>query len=220
MNRLRASKRWTEDMRDFRPSTGARHYIRTKHALELPAEYADWGGVLREARPVASIEHRVVANWESGLQGAPYIGVMIRANGLSHPKTLESSPVSWYLDSAEIARRELDCDKFFLSTDSAEAANQFVAHFPNTVTVWDKGRYNSKDGVADAIADLYLLAASTVILGPYWSSFVTMAEKLAPQVPSFDSSKSIHFTGVPTVATDPLRPWDGRGHLVDEAPRD
>ena len=185
--------------------------LKTQHALSLPPGCADWGQLLREATPHEKIRERTTSVWEAGELGtAPYVGVMIRSGSKAHPKTVQASPTDWYLDFCARVRKETHIDRFFLSTDSPEAEEVFSRTFPGTVTVAPKGRYNSVEGVRDAITDLYLLASSAMIVGPYWSSFVTMAEKLAPQVPSYNSMSDdgkINLQSSIDVARDPLSPW-------------
>jgi hypothetical protein len=70
---------------------------------------------------------------------------------------------------------------------------------PNVTTVGDKGGYNSLPGLRAAVADLYLLASSAYIVGPYLSSFVELAwilggksQVLENSIHRFEPGSGIH----------------------------
>lgn len=184
--------------------------IRTQHALALPEHCEEWGAQLRAATPHPRIADNVRDIWaRERLMESPYVGVMIRSTA-AHTKTLESSPLAWYVEVCQQLQRVSGIERFFLSTDTSEMADAFISHFPNTALIEQKGPYNSTTGVQDAICDLYLLASSSLILGPYWSSFVTMAERLAPDVRSINSrtvAQGLDQLDLVSAAQDPLSPW-------------
>lgn len=184
--------------------------IRTPHALELPATMGSWTDLLRELRPAPAISERVRTFTTANLSGAPYVGVMIRAHDRSHTKTLQTSPVEWFLTRMEELSAAHPGIRFFISCDVEAVAQEICRKVPGAVTQSDKGQYNTVAGVQAAVADLYLLAGSGYILGPHWSSFVDLADYLAggllPLVTPGTQREPTGFFATP--AADPLRPWD------------
>lgn len=183
--------------------------IRTAHALHLPANATPWEQELRTLRPVPAISDTVRSFFDNRLRGSTYVGVMIRAHQRSHAKTLETSPVDWFVTQMHQIREENPDIRFFLSCDVPEVAAQVSRAVPGTVTQADKGDYNSVAGVQAAVADLYLLASSGYLLGPHWSSFVEIAEILAHG--NVGCRTPVESRGPTKVrsgaATDPLTPW-------------
>jgi hypothetical protein len=214
LTRRLGGERHTERLEALDTTTSRPLYIRTKHALRLPAGFDDWGTALRRAAVVEEVARRVETTW-AGLQAEPYVGVMVRAHALAHDKTKDASPIGWYVDRLRRIREEHPSIPFFVSTDDPSAVSLLADEFDDVRAQDDKGRYNSVEGVQAAVADLYLLASSAHIVGPYWSSFVTMAEKLAPGVGSENSrgltGPSMPGPGALTRAADPLRPWERAG---------
>ncbi len=85
---------------------------------------------------------------------------------------------------------------FFLSCDDGATQRHLLKTVPN-VFVQDKhSRYNSADGVVDAVVDLYLCGLANHIIAPHWSSFPDMAEALSPlkkkaETPVYQSQAAI-----------------------------
>ena len=134
------------------------------------------GPLFARLAPTPAIADRVrsVATWTR-----PTIGVMIRANNLAHEDTLRHSPVDWYLQRMDELRRQDPGVTFFLSTDSPDVSAMVHARFDGVIEQQHKRRYNSREGVADAVVDLYCLAGTTYILGAHYSSFSQTARYLA-----------------------------------------
>jgi hypothetical protein len=185
--------------------------IRTGSPLRLPAAARPWQDELRALRPVPEIAAAVTRFFDDNLRGEPYVGVMIRAHAVSHARTRQASPVEWYLRRmGEIASAE-PTTRFFVSCDVPEVQRRVMEAVPGCVAQEDKGAYNSVQGVRAALVDLYLLACSGYILGPYFSSFVHLAEHLAGDQLTFETSVQDHPSAVDPsavgLATDPLRPF-------------
>lgn len=185
--------------------------IRTPHALRLPPKATPWEEELQALRPVDAVRARVEGFFGAQLRGDPYVGVMVRAHSKSHPVTLRESPVSWYLERmGEI--RDIHPDmRFFVSSDTAEAQAKVLKAFPRAVALADKGAYNSREALQASVADLYLLASSTHVLAPHYSSFPEMAQKLAGRSLKLETSQTeleTRFDGAAqlTVVNDPIRP--------------
>ncbi|WP_426737849.1 hypothetical protein [Plantibacter sp. 2H11-2] len=201
------------DQRTWPSGTEERRWIDLKtgdYIVDRDGERLDWGKQLRALRPSAAVVQRLrSASDEMGTQ--EYVGVMIRAHEASHPKTKEFSPVSWY----ERRMRELlearPSLRFYLSCDVPEVAEALVARFPSGMTQQDKGGYNTTVGTQAAVADVYMLAASSGILRPFWSSFTTMSSELADRALLLEDSQSDETLTTKTLvprAPDVLRPWE------------
>ena len=98
---------------------------------------------------------------------------------------------------------------FFLSCDVPEVQQEVVARVPETVGLAEKGSYNSRQAVQSAVIDLYLLAASSHLLAPHYSSFPELAHFLAGE--RFDLETSV---------TDPRHAWERRDQQSSAAARD
>lgn len=184
-------------------------HIRSADALTLPEGAPLWTQRLRELTPTPAIRARISSLHAEYLKGAPYIGVMIRAHEKSHAKTVEASPVEWFLERMAELNRSYPGIRFFISCDVPEVQDRIIDAFPNSVGQSDKGEYNSTEGVVSSVVDLYLLAASSYMIVPYYSSFPTMAWELAERKVVMENSRSgrkdLDISGV-QLASDPLRP--------------
>ncbi|GAA2726824.1 hypothetical protein [Cellulomonas aerilata] len=197
---------------DDRKRTETLWQIRTGSPLRLPPEARPWQDELRALTPVPEVAGAVTRFYDENLRGEPYIGVMIRAHAVSHARTREASPVEWYLRRmAEIVERDPGT-RFFLSCDVPEVQRRVMDAFPTCVAQQGKGGYNSVAGVRSALVDLYLLACSGYILGPYFSSFVHLAEHLAGDRLTFETSvvesPGTIDAAAAGLAADPLRPFE------------
>ena len=182
--------------------------IRTSHALHLPTDGRSWHEEFRALRPVREIADLVRSFHSAHFADGPYVGVMVRAHSASHTKTLEASPIDWYLDRMKEIRAASPDVKFFVSCDLPAAQQQLIDEIGNCFGLQDKGAYNSVAGVRSAVADLYLLAGSGYLLGPHYSSFVEMAQFLA------GSSLVLETAGAPRSALQPRDFWS-MGMVLD-----
>ncbi|MET4637645.1 hypothetical protein [Mycetocola sp. 2940] len=183
--------------------------LRTPHALSLPSP-ASWEDELRLLRPVSDVRARVSRVFDAAFSDRPFVGIMVRAHAHSHEATRLHSPVSWYLTRMKEIRGMWPDVGFFVSADTDAALQQILQEFPDAVSQHDKGDYNSKSALVASVADLYLLASSSHILAPHFSSFPELAESLAGQGLGLETSQngvllsSLTFV---TRAGDPLTPW-------------
>ena len=164
--------------------------IRTPHALHLPAAAEPWEVQLRALRPVDAVGDRVLDFFASRLAGAPYVGVMVRTHPNSHEATLRESPLDWYLGRMRDIRAERPDIQFFVSADTAEAQERISEAIPGSHALTDKGGYNTRQALQSSVSDLYLLAGSTHVLGPHFSSFPELAQKLAGPGLALETSHS------------------------------
>lgn len=184
--------------------------IRTGSPLVLPEQATPWQEELRSLVPVPEIARRITALFDEGLRGVPYVGVMVRAHSVSHAATKQTSPVAWFVDRMTEISTARPGTVFYLSCDVPEVADEIAARFPGCVTQRDKGGYNTVAGVQSSIVDLYLLACSGYLLGPYFSSFIHLAEHLAGDILTLETAADPAHGGVDAAAVglcdDPLRP--------------
>ncbi|GAB2849863.1 hypothetical protein ACFQ0P_07030 [Microbacterium insulae] len=197
---------WLDDARDDRI-----WQIRTAHALHLPPGAVSWGEELQALAPVPEIAGRVESFFTRHFEGAPYVGVMVRAHAVSNVETLKHSPVSWYIERMRQVAAEHPGIRFFLSADTEQAQQAVIDAVPGTVALNDKGGYNTKAALVSSVVDLYLLASSTHLLAPHYSSFPEIAQQLAGPSLRLETSMTDAATRFgpddrPVVVTDPLRP--------------
>lgn len=155
--------------------------------------------LVRQLVPSPSVVDRIgsVEPWS-----APAVGLMIRANGLAHSDTRLASPPEWFYGRmAQIRATDPDVH-FFLSTDSPEVSDHVHREFGGVHELACKGAYNSRTGVIDSVADLYLLAGTTYILGSHWSSFSATAWYLSGHL------------GYETSRRTPAETWPERRHVM------
>lgn len=183
--------------------------IRTAQPIELDGRIDRWHERFRRLRPVEQIEGRALDAFDDGLRGRPYIGVMVRSHAVSHQKTLEASPLEWYIERMAELHRQRPAMPFYVSADTVEAWDRVAAVFPDIHGVRDKGDYNSREALQAAVVDLYLLASSSHILGPHYSSFPEMAQYLAGSSVVLETSqagKSPQSSFRGAIVADPMRP--------------
>jgi hypothetical protein len=185
--------------------------IRTGGILALPPEARTWQEEFRGLVPVPAVADVVRDFHREHVAGRPYIGVMIRAHSVSHAKTRQISPVEWFVQRmTEIRKAEPDV-QFFLSCDVPEVQQDVMARVGGCHAQTDKGAYNSTQAVRASVADLYLLASSGYLLGPYGSSFIHLAEYLSGDVLTLETAKAtapghVDFRTA-GIVSDPLRPF-------------
>lgn len=187
--------------------------IRTPHALSLPAPLS-WEEELRALRPVGEVRQRVSGVFESSFRARPYVGVMVRAHAHSHEATRLHSPVEWYLRRMTELRERWPDVGFFVSADTDAALQQIRQGFPDAVSQHDKGGYNTRPALVASVADLYLLAASSHILAPHFSSFPELAQSLAGSGLRLETSQNaVSFPALADVTRveNPLIPSVRRG---------
>jgi hypothetical protein len=187
--------------------------IRTPHELHLPAQAESWTQLLRDLRPVPAIAERIAGFHADYLAGTPYIGVMIRAAAQSHQATRDHSPVSWFVDQLTAVRAEHPGMGFFVSCDVPAVSAELRDRFDRCFYLTDKGDYNSRTALQASVADLYLLAGATSILGPHYSSFPELAHHLAGGGIELRTSQERRGDSARlSLVTDPLRPAATRIH--------
>lgn len=140
-------------------------YISTCHEFCCEGSY-DW------LKPLDSIQ--TVLNDEDHNFYGETIGIHIR--GTDNVKAIEASPVSMFEDVIEDEIRNNPEIRFFISTDDENVKRSLVSKYHGRVR-WNDVCYrrDTKEGVIDAVVDLFTLAKTSKIYGSYWSSFSEVA---------------------------------------------
>ena len=184
--------------------------IRTGAELILPDGAGDWRDDLRALVPVPEIADVVTTLHREQFGNEPYVGVQLRVHDVSHAKTKDTSPVDWFTDRMRLLLAERPETRFYISCDVLEVKEQILRDFPTASAHVVSARYNSTAAVRAAIVDLYLLASSSYMLGPHFSSFIEMAQFLADmKVPTDkpeERPKDVQRWWELPPVTDPLAP--------------
>lgn len=188
--------------------------IRTGNELTLPCEAGDWRDDLRALVPVSEIADVVTRLHQGELGDQPYVGIQLRVHDVSHTKTKNSSPIEWFTDRMRRILTERPGTRFYVSCDKLDVKQRVLREFPTASAHVIPAAYNSTAAVRAAIVDLYLLASSSYMLGPHFSSFIEMAQFLADmKVPTDkpeECSKNVQSWWELPPAPDPLSPASGR----------
>lgn len=196
-------------------------YLRGYGGIPQPVGSRLWGEVFRELEVTAEVRGLIGQAWSELSRDAGVLGVSMRVHEKSHPKTKEHSPVEWYVAELERFTAMNPNAGVFLSCDEHDVTEELKTEFPNVVAIDYPSEYNSARGVVKAVADLYVLASSTEIIAPYWSSFPNMSYQLADeQVPMRNSQRSwprLKGDG-PSIASDPVWPAQRRTPATDWTP--
>lgn len=187
--------------------------IRTPHAIELPPDCPRWETTLRALAPTSQVAARIRRAFDNGPAARPYVGVMIRVNPIAHTQTLNRSPLEWYLNRMREIREFWPDVPFYIAADTPDAFLAVSSAFPGCFGTADKGAYNSERALVASVVDLYLLASSSHLLGPHYSSFPQLAQLLAGDQLRLETSMTSRDTVLTsrdalTTADDPLRPFD------------
>lgn len=149
-----------------------------------------WGDLLANMQPteeVMALVNEVSPELEGG-----FISVQVRAHPtLSPSKTLELSPVSWFIDRMQAMFDQNPEVEFFLSSDTEEARAEIEARFPDVISIPKSGGYNTRDALIESTADLVMLSRSYHILAPYWSSFAELGWIMGGKAVPLEDSQRI-----------------------------
>lgn len=187
--------------------------IKTAHALHLPSECPPWESELRKLTPTAPVAAYVnKTSAEQSSSPFPYIGVMIRTNPISHELTLRHSPLDWYITRMREIRAMWPGVPFYIAADTPDAFRVASAAIEGCFGQADKGKYNSREAVSASVGDLYMLASSVHVLGPYYSSFPELAQLMAGSDLCLETSMSpaefrLENRHSLTLPPNPLRPF-------------
>ncbi len=113
---------------------------------------------------------------------APYtVGVHIRRT--DNALAISHSPLHAFKQAIEAEIEAHPAVRFFLATDDEQLKQQMQADYPSRFIVQKtQVRRDTLQGIREAVIDLYCLAATSKLLGSYWSSFTDTAAELG-QIP-------------------------------------
>ncbi len=142
-------------------------YIRTCHQL---APIKEWFFQPRQ-------ELKNIIKKRKEIIGKNTVGLHIRRT--DNRKSIEKSPLSLFIEAIKEEIKNDSTIKFYLATDSKDISTalieifgEYILYFPCNL---DR---NSKEGVQDALIELYTLASTKKVYGSYWSSFSETAAAL------------------------------------------
>lgn len=178
----------------------------TGHEVLLPSEARPWAQYLREWQLTTDLAQRV-EELHSRFGGDPYIGVMIRCHPHSHAETLKHSPVSWFHGRLQQLIESHGTTRLYVSCDVPEVKESILADYPGAIGQHFTYPYASRDAIRASLVDVYMLASSSHVLGPHYSSFPELAIHLAGERLKLETSMNgspapFELVSVP----DPLRP--------------
>lgn len=164
--------------------------VSTQQPLLEQGRESEWLSAVADWKPSLKVRSLANGDWQRDLVSHDFVAVFVRAHPQTHEKTKESSPPSWFIDRMRSLRESRPNLKFFLSCDT-RSAELLICNAVDGVIVQPKtGRYNSKLGVQEAVADLYVASRAAAIVGPYWSSFADLAMALSERVGAIETPRS------------------------------
>ena len=105
------------------------------------------------------------------------IGIHIRRT--DNDKSIEFSPTSIFIEHMTKALKTNPNLNFFLATDDVKTEIKLKSLFKNKIMTYDKVlNRNLKEGIVDAVVDLYCLSKTKYIMGSYYSSFSEVASRI------------------------------------------
>lgn len=183
----------------WRPASIERH--RNDEVISVSTAYVlhGWGGerkwtdLFRDLPVSQEVESLISRDFRDASQrSGSVIGVQVRSHPtLTHPRTLENSPVEWFTRRMLELHARDDSVSFFLSCDTREAEIEISSAVPNVRFVKKTGRYNSREGLIESVADLKLLSKTDYILAPYWSSFADLAWQMSGRAMPIETSQGV-----------------------------
>lgn len=167
--------------------------VNTAYVLRGWGGERDWTDVLADLSVSPAVYEVIHRGFPGGRhEGSTVVGVQVRAHPtLTHPLTMQRSPVSWFIDRMHEVRKADDSVSFFLSADTREAEAEIASAVPDVSFIAKHGKYNSREGLIESVADLQLLSQTSRILAPYWSSFADIAWQMSGRAMPIETSQAV-----------------------------
>jgi len=165
--------------------------VSTAYALRGWGGERDWTDVLAGLTVSPTVDEVIDRDFPGGTaDGTTLVGVQVRAHPtLTHPLTMEKSPVEWFIARMHELQRADDSVRFFLSADTREAETAIASAVPGVSFISKTGKYNSREGLIESVADLKVLAGTSRILAPYRSSFAELAWYMSGRAMPIETSQ-------------------------------
>lgn len=91
-------------------------------------------------------------------------------------KSISHSPLEAFDEVASTLVGQFEDIEIFLATDDEDTKHYFSSHYPkNIIHNPATASRNSREGIIDAAAELYIMSETDHIYGSYWSSFSEIA---------------------------------------------
>ncbi len=144
--------------------------------VNTSSEIIDYPEGLQTFKPSQQVTNRLKETL--GNFGDSTIGFHIRRT--DHRIAIANSPVELFEKKINHCLTTSKNIKFFLATDDPEVEKELKSKFKSNCIIHEKvfGR-NSKAGIIDAAAEMYLLSKTKKIYGSYWSSFSIISAKIS-----------------------------------------
>ena len=105
------------------------------------------------------------------------IGIHIRRT--DNIRSIQNSPLSLFIEKMRGELKVHPDTKFYVASDSLHEKQELVHHFPDKIiTVWKETDRSSRQGIEDALVELYSLAATRKIFGSVGSSYSILAGRI------------------------------------------
>jgi hypothetical protein len=138
-------------------------------------QFYDNGKFFNALHLVDSIQKRI--DGQLNLLSAHTIGIHIRRQDLT--ATIEQSPLPAFIEKMQqeiITNADVN---FYVASDSQEEKEKLKDIFGSRIiTVENILKRNTKDGIEDALIELYMLASTKKILGSFQSTYSTLASEI------------------------------------------
>jgi hypothetical protein len=155
-------------------------------------EFGENLAAFQHFRPVAAISR--IIDRQTSNYNAHTIGIHIRRG--DNIQSIQQSPLHLFIEKIEEEIRTDHRANFFLATDDLATEQELKALFGNRISTNPKViNRDTKQGIIDAVIDLYCLSRTSKLYGSYWSSYSEIAAKIG-QIPLF---KLKEFFATPNV---------------------
>ena len=138
-------------------------------------KFYDNYGILNILSPEKNIQKKI--DEQVKLLSRNTIGVHIRRTDLT--ESIKDSPLSAFIEKMQ-QEIELDADaNFYVASDSQEEKEKLINIFGDRIiTVKNELKRNTKNGIIDALIELYTLASTKKIYGSSHSSYSLLASEI------------------------------------------
>lgn len=151
--------------KDFHTGKFKRIVIETQH------RFYPYDGFKKHFSPVAALKQRIESR--IGRFGKFPVGVHLRRTDLPQQNM---SPTSAFVSEMENIILKNDGVKFYVASDSREDKELLKRKFNERIlTSFEDVSRNSRNGMQDAVVDLFCLSHCNMVLGTYYSSFSRVA---------------------------------------------
>ncbi|MDR0537034.1 MAG: hypothetical protein LBH04_03160 [Tannerellaceae bacterium] len=140
--------------------------------------FYEYPGMFRELKPTKSIQAEINRLTEPFLSQRT-VGIHIRRGDLAEYSE-KKSPLSLFISKMEDELKIDGRTKFFVASDSTDEKKRLAERFGDAViTSFKEVRRDTKEGIIDALIELYRLSATIKIYGTHYSTYSQLSAKLS-----------------------------------------